>query len=77
MAQDTWPECAPAVKPPVSYARLVAKDFLLVIADRKPLAWVLTDERMAFSRGSSHLASVGEGDRLFICDPPLFSQPTP
>jgi hypothetical protein len=41
----------------------VAKDFLLVIGDRKPLAWILTDERMAFSRSSSQLA---EGDRLFL-----------
>jgi hypothetical protein len=47
----------------VGYARRVAKDFLLMIADREPLAWILTDERMAFSRSPSQLA---EGDRLFL-----------
>jgi hypothetical protein len=41
----------------------VAKDFLLVIGDREPLAWILTDERMAFSHVSSRLAN---GDRLFL-----------
>lgn len=41
----------------------MAKDFLLVIGDREPLAWILTDERMAFSHGNSRLA---KGDRLFL-----------
>jgi hypothetical protein len=41
----------------------VARDFLLVIGDREPLAWILTDERMAFSRSHSQL---NEGDRLFL-----------
>jgi hypothetical protein len=41
----------------------VANDFLLVIGDREPLAWILTDERMAFSRSRSQLV---EGDRLFL-----------
>jgi hypothetical protein len=41
----------------------VAKDFLLVIGDREPLAWILTDERMAFTHGRSQLV---EGDRLFL-----------
>lgn len=34
-----------------------------MIGDREPLAWILTDERMAFSRSRSQLA---EGDRLFL-----------
>jgi hypothetical protein len=46
----------------VGYARRVAKDFLLMIADRQPLAWILTDERMAFSRRSELV----EDDRLFL-----------
>jgi hypothetical protein len=41
----------------------VANDFMLVIGDREPLAWILTNERMAFSRSRSELA---EGDRLFL-----------
>jgi hypothetical protein len=57
-----WPTWS-VIKPLVGYARWVAKDFLLVIADREPLAWILTDERMAFSRGNSALA---EDDRLFL-----------
>ena len=34
-----------------------------MIGDREPLAWILTDERMAFSYGNSRTA---EGDRLFL-----------
>jgi hypothetical protein len=44
----------------------MARDFLLVIADREPLAWILTDQRMAFSSGSSNLGQLDEGDRLFL-----------
>jgi hypothetical protein len=45
----------------------VPKDFLLVIADREPLAWILTEQRMAFPSGRTQLASrLAEGDRLFL-----------
>jgi hypothetical protein len=45
----------------------VTKDYLLVIGDREPLAWVLTEERMAFPAGRSRLASdLTTGDRFFL-----------
>lgn len=38
-----------------------------MIGDREPLAWVLTDQRMAFSHGRSRLASqLKVSDRLFL-----------
>jgi hypothetical protein len=49
------------------YSQRVAKDYLLLISDREPLAWVLTEGRMAFPAGRVRLASqIAEGDRLFL-----------
>ena len=45
----------------------MAENFLLVIGDREPLAWVLTEERMAFTTGRASLARrLTPGDRLFL-----------
>jgi hypothetical protein len=45
----------------------MAKDYLLLISDREPLAWLLTKQRMAFPAGRRGLVSqLAEGDRLFL-----------
>lgn len=42
-------------------------DFLLIIGDREPLGWILTEEVMAFSaHRSRQVALVEKGDRLFL-----------
>jgi hypothetical protein len=56
----------PCAAPP-RYSQVVAKDYLLLISDREPLAWVLKERRMAFPTGRSRLVSqLAEGDRLFV-----------
>lgn len=43
------------------------RDYLLVIGDREPLAWILTEGRMAFpARRSRETSQLSEGDRLFL-----------
>ncbi len=45
----------------------MSNDFLLVIADRAPLAWMLTEERMAFpAHRSREAAKLRADDRLFL-----------
>jgi hypothetical protein len=45
----------------------VSNDFLLVIADRAPLAWMLTEGRMAFpAHRSREAAKLRVDDRLFL-----------
>jgi hypothetical protein len=42
-------------------------DYLLPIADREPLAWILGEQRTAFSAAREREASrLGPGDRLFL-----------
>lgn len=42
-------------------------DYLLIIGDREPLAWILSEGLMAFPAHRSHDAGqVSEGDRLFL-----------
>jgi hypothetical protein len=43
------------------------KDFLLVIGDHEPLAWILTTGHMAFPAGRGQLVrQLSAGDRLFL-----------
>ena len=45
----------------------MSSDFLLVIGDREPLAWILTQGMMAFPVYRSQTArQVSEGDRFFL-----------
>lgn len=45
----------------------VASDFLLVVSDREPLAWILSRGRMAFpERRQNSAGQIDTGDRLFI-----------
>jgi hypothetical protein len=45
----------------------VSRDFLLIIGDREPLAWILTDGMMAFpAHRSKDAGQVDVGDRLFL-----------
>jgi hypothetical protein len=45
----------------------MAKSYLLVISNYAPLAWLLTEQRMAFPAGRGGLVSqLAEGDRLFL-----------
>jgi hypothetical protein len=45
----------------------MAADFLLVLGDREPLAWVLTEQRMAFpEHRARQAAALSVGDRLFL-----------
>jgi hypothetical protein len=45
----------------------MSKDFLLVVSDREPLAWLLTEQRMAFPGNRSREAtSLSPDDRLFL-----------
>lgn len=45
----------------------MAKDYLLLISDREPLAWLLTEQRMAFpARRRGLVSQLAEGDRLFL-----------
>jgi hypothetical protein len=45
----------------------MGKNFLLVISDREPLAWILATSRMAFSAGRISLAGqLSVDDRLFL-----------
>ena len=45
----------------------MAKDYLLLLADREPLTWVLTAEQMAFPAGRARLAGqLAKQDRLFL-----------
>lgn len=42
-------------------------DFLLIIGEREPLAWILTEELMAFPpHRSKDAGQVSKGDRLFL-----------
>ncbi|MGH9304663.1 MAG: hypothetical protein ACRDZ5_09660 [Acidimicrobiales bacterium] len=42
-------------------------DFLLIIGDREPLAWILTERKMAFpSHRSRDAGQLAKGDRLFL-----------
>jgi hypothetical protein len=52
---------------PLNYCRPVARDFLLIIGDREPLAWILTDGMMAFpAHRSKDAGQVEQDDRLFL-----------
>lgn len=43
------------------------RDFLLVISDREPLAWILSEGLMAFpAHRSRESGELSEGDRLFL-----------
>ena len=45
----------------------VPSDFLLIIGDREPLAWILTERKMAFpSYRGKDAGQVAKGDRLFL-----------
>jgi len=45
----------------------VPRDFLLIIGDRQPLAWILTGGMMAFpAYRSKDAGQVEQGDRLFL-----------
>jgi hypothetical protein len=45
----------------------MGKNFLLVIGDREPLAWILTQERMAFpAHRARQAAELSVGDTLFM-----------
>ena len=49
------------------YGRPVPSDFLLIIGDREPLAWILSERKMAFpSYRSKDAGQVSKGDRLFL-----------
>jgi hypothetical protein len=41
-------------------------DYVLVIGDREPLAWILTESTMAFPESYSHASGLKTGDRLFL-----------
>lgn len=42
-------------------------DFLLIIGDREPLAWILTEQKMAFpSYRGKEAGQVAKGDHLFL-----------
>jgi len=52
---------------PLDYCRPVPADFLLVIGDREPLAWILSEGMMAFpAHRSREAGQVLEDDRLFL-----------
>ncbi|MHB1447088.1 MAG: hypothetical protein ACYCTI_01740 [Acidimicrobiales bacterium] len=43
------------------------KDFLLIIGEREPLAWILTERKMAFpAHRSRDAGQLAKGDRLFL-----------
>ena len=51
----------------LNYGQPVPSDFLLIIGDREPLAWILTEQRMAFpSHRSRDAGQLAKGDRLFL-----------
>ncbi len=55
------------LRTPLKYCRPVPSDFLLIIGDREPLAWILTDGMMAFpAHRNRDAAQVSQGDRLFL-----------
>lgn len=52
---------------PEGYCRPVPNDFLLVIGDREPLAWILTEEAMAFpAHRLREVSGIERGDRFFL-----------
>lgn len=57
----------PHRRTPRKYCRRVAADYLLVIGDREPLAWILSEGLMAFpAHRSREAGQVSQGDRLFL-----------
>ena len=51
----------------LNYGRRMAADYLLIIGDREPLAWILSEGLMAFpAHRSRDAGQVSEGDRLFL-----------